>query len=177
MFIYACSFLHLSGIFSLKRLHECAFHYLFRGVLVAKIQTLACEFVNETLDQLLYDPAIEQLNLATKTGHLTVLLSSSPQFLVEPIAKRLGISQWKSTEYGIDDKKCYSHIAKLMLGEDKALYVKELDKTACKSSLNITAYSDSYYDLPFLLSAKRAVGVNPDRKLRAFCMKQKWPII
>ena len=171
----SCTLFHLSGLISLKTLHERAFRYLFKGVPAQQIQRWALKFLEETFDQLLYAPAIERLNLAKEAGHFIVILSSAPEFLVEPIAHRLNIMHWKATEYGLDKKACYSHLSKLMLGTDKASYINHL-KSQKKTSV-VTAYSDSYFDLPFLLSADVAIGVNPDRKLKAICKNRKWLII
>jgi phosphoserine phosphatase len=64
-----------------------------------------------------------------------------------------------------------------MQGEEKASCVKEVAERLCIAKEKITAYSDSFLDLPLLLAAGRPIAVNPDRKLRRFSEEQKWPIL
>lgn len=177
IFIFLCNFLYTIKVFSLKRLHRCAFYYLFKGAPVNSIEKWVTAFLDQHFDQMLYEPAIQKLKSAKQAGHLTIILSSSPKFLVEPIAKRLEVSLWGATEYAIDKNGCYSHIKKLMLGQDKACFIEGLHRDLELRVQSVTAYSDSYVDIPFLLSATQAVGVNPDRKLRAFCLLHDWSII
>jgi phosphoserine phosphatase len=40
-----------------------------------------------------------------------------------------------------------------------------------------TFYSDSINDLPLLCAVEKAVGVNPDSKLRHECISRGWEII
>lgn len=135
------------------------------------------EFLSQYFDDLIYQPAMEQLKRAQKEGHLTVILSSSPDFLVEPIAQRLGVNLWKSTQYAIDKDGLFCKIAELMLGEDKACFITSLQMQKGSLRQDVSAYSDSYLDLPFLLAAGTAIGVNPDRKLRAICHTKHWRVI
>jgi len=174
LFILGCRLRFCMGFISLEKLHVIAFYRLFFGLSESLVKRLAQEFLVLHFESLIYLPAFKKLREAQQIGHLTVLLSSSPDFLVEPIAQKLNISIWDSTRYKSDGSHQFSRISQIMLGDKKALFIKELRQ---RLQLHVCAYSDSHHDLPFLLAAESAVGVNPDRKLRAICKSSQWSII
>lgn len=105
-----------------------------------------------------------------------MILSSSPDLLVAPIAKRLGVNEWKATNYAVDEQHCFSHVAEVLQGEGKADYVTNLLKQYDLEKSALTAYSDSHLDLPFLQLAGKVVAVNPTKKLRKECLLNDWAI-
>lgn len=177
LFVFFCHALHVGGVISIAQLHKCAFRILFKGLSADNVARWVDNFLLEHFEENLYPPAFDKLREAQQNRHLTALLSSSPDFIVEPIAKRLGIPIWKATVYAVDKDRHFCHIAALMLGEEKGIALTKMQEQRGEYKQDITAYSDSYSDLPFLLAAGKAVGVNPDRKLRSFCRQNQWPII
>lgn len=165
------------GLLSTTKVHEIGFRFLFRGQSELLIRQQVEDFLDHNFDSYLYLPAIEKLRKAQANGHLTVLLSNSPAFIVEAIAKRLEVSLWQSTQYALDNERRFCNILHIMQGEDKAHFLNNLCQQYGLSKEDVTAYSDSYLDLPFLLQAGTSIGVNPDRKLRAVCKHNHWPII
>lgn len=176
-FIVGCSIRHKIGLLPLKNLHQSAFKRLFQGRSSLLVKQWAVDFLQENFESLLYIPAINQLKLAQERGHLTVILSSSPDFLVEPIAKRLNVSLWNATQYAVDKDQKFCQIKKLILGSDKAIILDQLSQQYEIPKQEIHAYSDSHLDLPFLMAAGKAFGVNPNRKLRSICRQNNWSII
>lgn len=176
-------FIHLShlryslGLLSLPNLHKQAFEFLFRGRPLPLIEKWVAEFLDAHFEQLIHAPVFDIMKKAQDAGEVVVILSSSPSFLVEPISKRLGVSFWQATQYAVDKDQCFCDIARLILGDDKAKFIADFLKQNKLSRQHVIAYSDSYVDLPFLLSAGTSVGVCPDRKLRAFCINNNWPVI
>jgi HAD superfamily hydrolase (TIGR01490 family) len=177
LFIFSCNLLHLMGVLSISKLHEVAFKRLFHGRSETTVKQWVQKFLSENLEKLFYLPALERLKNAQQEGHLTAILSSSPHFLVGPIASYLNVSLWRSTKYAVDKDRCFCQISFLMLGENKASFIKKLRQRYERDKGRITAYSDSHLDLPFLLAADVAVGVNPTRKLRSICLQNHWPVI
>lgn len=176
-FIIGCYVSCALGFLSIEALHQKAFKRLFKGRLSSTVKQWTEDFLEENFEKSLYLPAINELKSAQDRGHLTAILSCAPCFLVEPIAKRLNVPIWEGTEYGVDNDHKFSHIASLVLGCDKASILKDIGSQYNISKQKIHAYSDSHHDLPFLYAAGHACGVKPNRKLRAICQKNKWPII
>ncbi|KAF3361477.1 hypothetical protein PHSC3_001851 [Chlamydiales bacterium STE3] len=161
---------------SLSALHEKIFQAYFVGKSVHEMAGFVEDFLNKELNHFLYLPAFLEMQKAILNHEQVILLSSSPDFLVAPIAKRFGIS-YHATEYKNDDKNHFSSVANVLSGEVKAEIVKKLALDQSIATKNITAYSDSYLDLPFLKMAGRPVAVNPDRALLKVCQQNSWPIL
>jgi HAD superfamily phosphoserine phosphatase-like hydrolase len=158
-------------------LHHQVFNALFRGHCLSTFTEQVEPFLSENFEQMKKDKVIDHLNQARSSGHEILLLSNSPDFLVEPIARRLGISQWASTRYQIDQKGRFNEIACLMDGNEKA---RELLSRASKLNITpkqTTVYSDSYDDLPLLALSANPIAVDPDRKLRLISKQRNWKII
>lgn len=177
IFIFACNVRYQLGLLSIPNLHQAAFRKLFFGRYYPSIKKHVDEFLDDHFDRLIYQPAFQRLKQAKEEGHLTVILSSSPDFLVGPISERFGVDHWESSLYAVDKNQCFDHISQLMLGENKADYVSQLIELHGLAKNNVTAYSDSYQDLPFLLSAGNPVAVNPDKKLRLISIQNNWTIL
>jgi len=177
LFIIRSSIYYNLGFLSITALHQRAFERLFCGKSLPLVELWVSSFLDKHLEGLLYSPAIKALKEAQQAGHITAIISSSPLFIVEPIAIRLGLTFCQATQYAIDKDNRFCEIASLMLGEDKARFLINFMNQQKISKNKVIAYSDSFQDLPFLLAAGSAVAVNPDRKLRLFCLKNNWPII
>lgn len=162
---------------SLTDLHHKVFEHSLRGLPLAKLEENVGPFLNHYLLSGVYAPVFSELRLAQQLGHYTLILSSSPSFLVEKIAQQLGVSEWRATQYAVDNEKKLCNITSIMQGEDKAVCVQEIAGRLAVEKEQITAYSDSFLDLPFLLTAGTAIAVNPDRKLRRFSLQNKWSIL
>lgn len=169
--------LHKLGFLSISEMQHKIFQSFFLGQPFSAIEGLAQAFVGHAFDHIQYLPAVQRLRQAKQQGHYTVILSSSPSFLVRRFAERFGVDAWEATHFGLDASQRFSEIGQLMLSDDKANYVKGLAERYQITRNNITAYSDSHHDLTFLQAAGNAVGVNPDRKLRTFCLQNGWAML
>jgi HAD superfamily hydrolase (TIGR01490 family) len=162
---------------SLEDFHHKVFNKVLLGMPLDVLKKKVPGFLETFLFSSLYLPTLSALFAAQKRGGYTVILSNSPDFLVEPIAHFFQVDEWESTKYTVDKDKRLCKIAKLMEGRNKAAYLAELAGRFQISKENITAYSDSYHDLPFLLEAGCPVAVNPDRKLLKVARLRNWSVI
>jgi HAD superfamily hydrolase (TIGR01490 family) len=108
-------------------------------------------------------------------GDFCVLLSSSPQELVERVGRLLGMHRSIGTRAtladgrytgGIDDTLCYGP------GKVEALRLALGDADL----RDAFAYADSASDLALLRACGHPVAVNPDRTLRRVAHHEGWPI-
>ena len=191
---------------SIEALHHRTFAHLFQAKAVADIQQYVDQFLNESLETLLFPPVLGRLREAQDRGDCVVILSSSPDFLVREIARRLNVSLWGATTYKtISETPCETRetekieeteqpqkkerlngIAQVMEGEDKGaflrdlllkLYPQKLSPTSPFSLPKIIVYSDSHLDLSILKMADEAIGVRPDRYLKNICLQNGWEIL
>lgn len=162
---------------SLTELHEKTFKSVLKGMSIHLIASHVKDFVDQWLVSALYYPAYSELRRAQHLGHYTMILSNSPSFLVKAIAERLNVNDWRATEYEVDKDGKLCHIAHVLNGKDKAGQVRNIIRKLGLTKRNVIAYSDSFWDLPFLKSAGQAVVVNPDRKLEKISQEHNWPKI
>lgn len=161
----------------LIQFHKKIFRGVLKGLSVALLEEQIAFFVEENLKKILYKPAFYKLKEAKRLGHYTILISSSPNFLVKKIAEYLGMDAWFASKYVANRYGKLFRIEKVLLGEDKKRILKLLLKKFKLSALKSTAYSDSILDLPLLLFVGKAVAVRPDEKLLRVSKKYNWDII
>ncbi|MFC2049207.1 HAD family hydrolase [Chlamydiota bacterium] len=162
---------HLFLGLSFFDLHTLVFERSFQGCSVESLRPYIDEFLEERLDALWYPPAILRLKRMRERGFECMILSNSPRFFVEHVARKLEIERVFATEYLVDAAGKFERLTLLMDGECKKEAIIALggNKTV--------AFSDSHHDLPFLEAAHIAVTVNPNRLLKKEAYKRGWEIL
>lgn len=109
-------------------------------------------------------------------GDFVVVLSASPQELVEAVATRVGAHRAVGTRAGVvagrytgdlDGPFCY--------GAGKVQRV--LEDVGHDALRNAAGYADSASDVPILEACREPVAVNPDRRLRTIASRRGWPVV
>ena len=174
-----CSSLYLYHKYfglSLNQLQHRIFSAFFRGRQLSKIKLHVEEFLDKDFPALIYLPAYTALKTALSEKHQVTILSSSPDFLVEPIASYFGV-KWRATKYLDDGEGILAEIKYVLDGQAKAEIVRNRAECLNIEMRNIFAYSDSYLDLSFLQAAGCPIVVNPDKKLLKHARQNNWPIL
>jgi HAD superfamily hydrolase (TIGR01490 family) len=171
LYCVGCYGLHKVGQLSLHDVHK----KIFKSLFLNRSQDYFTEL--DTIDKMICSPAIQRLQDAQRQGHFTAILSSSPSFLVKLLAEHFGVCECLATEYKLDKEGRFISIEKVLDGEGKAQFLQNLSKRKTIPLEKIAAYTDSFLDLPLLMQVGKAVGVNPDNKLHAICVKKGWEII
>lgn len=108
-------------------------------------------------------------------GHMTMLVSASPQEVVADVAARLGIDAARGTVLEVEDGTLTGRLeGPVCSGVAK---VEALAALGPAKGAQLTAYADSATDLPLLESVHRPVAVNPDSRLRSTAVSRGWPIL
>jgi len=161
----------------LQELHRKVFRRFLQGQSLQRIEAEVESFLEADFYRYLYIPAFARLRRAQHEGHHTVIISNSPSFLVEPIARYLGVPEWYSSEYLTDEKGALKEVGSILLGDGKATYLHKIIRKLKTKREKVTAYSDSMIDLPFLYAAGKAIVVNPSGKMRKISEEQDWEVI
>jgi phosphoserine phosphatase len=103
-----------------------------------------------------------------------VLLSSSPDFLVELVARALGGLEYQATEYLCTSKGLFSSVGTVMSGGQKAATAEEYRK---KGMGYIFAFTDSLQDRPLLEVVDEVVAVFPQKDLQKMAIKRGWRVV
>ena len=158
-------------------LHEKVFERFLKGAPLSLVQEEVTQFLKKDFYRFLYYPTFERLRRAQHQGHHTVILSNGPSFIVGPIAEYLEVSEWRSSHYAVNNKGNFEAVESILLGEGKAHCIDQMTKEFKITPQQVTAYSDSDLDLPFLQSAGIPVAANPNTKLLKVSKKNSWEII
>lgn len=164
-------FRYKRGLLDLRGLHEAVFSLFLKGRFHSLFADAVPSFLDRFLNSLIYRPVFDRFVEAKQKGHSTFLLSSSPDFLVGAIARRLGFDVWRGTEYEVDNEGKLCQILSLIEGAKKL----ELAKNA--RAEKTIAYSDSEDDLPLLEWAQKAVIVQPTVRLKRLAEERNWEVL
>jgi len=160
-----------------RLLNQVLFESL-KGVSADRLFELGEEYCDRVLVKHLYPRAIEMIEANREVGLEPVLVTGSPDFIVEPLCRVLKITTFAANRLVVARGRATGRLAEPIMAADEkadwcATFAQEhsLDLAAC------WGYADSYYDLPFLAAVGHPVAVNPDRRLRSAAMSRQWPIM
>jgi HAD superfamily hydrolase (TIGR01490 family) len=143
-----------------------------------EVRTMVAETINEVVEPLIYDEALQLIDHHLSEGDEVWLVSMAPQEIVEPFADLLGITGAISSKAEIDENgKFTGKMVFFAQGENKALAVRELCEQRGIDLADCFAYSDSETDVPMLQEVGHAYAVNPDRQLAKVAHDRAWPIL
>ena len=168
---------HLYFGTSMTQVHGKAFDCCFVGRSRLWLEQHVQDFLRERLSQLTYSPAAQKLSERQVRGDVVAIFSSSPDFLVKPIAAYFGVEHWRASHYPFSLAGHLEQRPIVFHGADKAQELRVLATRLGIAIEETIAYSDSSWDLPFLKSAGQAVAVRPDRRLRTICLQSGWEVL
>ena len=112
----------------------------------------------------IYPYFFEEIKENRKDADLLILISASPNFLLEPIYKKLGFDILISTKYSN-----FTLIGKNCKKNEKLKRLNEL------GSFDVLCfYSDSLSDLPLFNIAKKKISINKGNKVLGLPKKNGW---
>lgn len=139
------------------------------------VEELVREIVDEVVSPLAYAEALALIDEHKRVGRKVVIISSSPEEIVKPLARYLGVDHVIATRARIDDEGRYTgEMEFYAYAEGKAEAIRELAATEGLSLPDSFAYSDSVTDLPMLESVGHPVVVNPDKELAQEAEERDW---
>ena len=144
-------------------------------------QRHVAEIVRETLEAtiqpIIYAEALELIREHSAAGRRTVIISSSPFEVVQPLGEYLGVDDVIATRAQIDaDGRYTGELEFYAYGEAKAVAIREKAEADGIDLSASYAYSDSVTDLPMLESVGHPVAVNPDRDLEREAKERDWEV-
>jgi len=150
---------------------------LTKGWEAAQIRTLVRETVDEVVAPLVFAEALAIMDDHRRNGLRVVIISASPEEVVMPLARYLGVDHVIATRSTIDAEGRYTgDMDFYAYGPGKADAINDL---ADKWDLDLSAcyaYSDSATDIPMMEVVGHPVAVNPDKELREIAEEKGWPI-
>jgi HAD superfamily hydrolase (TIGR01490 family) len=110
-------------------------------------------------------------------GHVVAILSSSTPYVVEPLARHLGIEHALCTRMNIADG-CFdgTHKKPACYGAGKVHWAEQFAREQDVDLARSFFYTDSYTDLPMLERVGVARVVNPDTRLKRHARRVGWQV-
>jgi HAD superfamily hydrolase (TIGR01490 family) len=143
----------------------------------AEIEALVTETVDEVVTPLVYAEALAIIEEHRGKGRRVVVISASPEEIVRPLCRYLGIDDVIATKAAVDEEGRYTGELELYAyGPGKAEAMREMAEREGIDLEASYAYSDSITDLPMLETVGHPVVVNPDSELAAVAAERGWPI-
>lgn len=143
-----------------------------------RIRTLVRETLTEVIEPIVYAEAVERIRFHQSQGDLVFIVSASPEEIVEPMARFLGVDDHIATQPDLDAHGRYTgEVAYYAYGPAKAEAMAEIADDLGIDLADCHAYSDSVTDIPMLAAVGHAHAVNPDRELRRAATQRGWEIL
>ena len=148
---------------------------LTKGWNADRVQRLVRETLQEIIDPLIYQEALDLFEEHRRAGRDLYLVSSSGEEVVKPLAEYLGVPHVIATRPGIDEDGNYDGTLDFYCyGENKAVAIREEAEARGIDLSASFAYSDSVTDIPMLSAVGHPVAVNPDKELRRYAAENEW---
>jgi HAD superfamily hydrolase (TIGR01490 family) len=141
-----------------------------------RVRQVVTEVLEEVISPLIYAEALERIHDHRAAGRLVCMVSSSPQEIVEPMARMLHVDRYIATRPEILDGKYTGELDFYAYGPHKAAAIQALADDLGLDLGSSFAYSDSATDLPMLEVVGNPVAVNPDKSLRQIAIDRDWTI-
>ena len=148
------------------------------GLPCADVEALVSGWVSRSAPRWWFAPCVERLRRHQAAGDRVVLLSGTPQFLADALARELGAGRAIGTLCAAEAGRFLARPPlRHPFGAGKLQLVRALCAELQVPATDLVAYGDSVHDLPMLHFAGRAVAVRPDAGLRAAAGAAGWEII
>jgi HAD superfamily hydrolase (TIGR01490 family) len=142
----------------------------------AQVEELVQDVLIDVIDPYVYQEAIDLMALHRSERRRIYIVSSSPEEVVRPLARHLGVAGVLATRAEVEDGKYTGELAFYCYGEGKGQAVRDLAARVGIDLEGSYAYTDSITDLPMLEAVGHPVAVNPDKELRKEAETRGWDI-
>lgn len=148
------------------------------GLSVTEITAIAVAFVREDIEPRLRIGVLARLERHRQRGDPAVLITGAPDFVVAPLAARLGFDAWRATRFAVRDG-CFRAVPPRdhPFAEGKLRHANEICARFGTRLDDCTAYGDSLHDLPLLTRVAHPVAVAPDAGLAKTARAAGWEIL
>lgn len=175
-FLLKCGYYLLLDRIDRGRLNV-VFYRNYAGLPAAEIKARAEACERAVVGSRWYEDAGACVSEHRAAGHDVVLVTGSLDFIVSPLARRVGAAGVLSAKL-IEVDGCFTGEldGAALGGEQKSRLMREY---AARTGVDLAichAYGDSFADVPMLEAVGFAHAVNPDAKLSALAARRGWPV-
>jgi HAD superfamily hydrolase (TIGR01490 family) len=143
----------------------------------AEIGQIVRETLVDVVEPIVYEEALELIREHRSAGRKVFIVSASPEEIVVPLARYLGVDEVLATRAELDDHGRYTGRTELYCyGPTKVVAMQAAAERDGIDLAHSYAYSDSGSDRPMLEAVGHAVAVNPDRDLLKAARANGWEV-
>ncbi len=150
---------------------------LCRGWRVDQVRQIVTETLHELIYPYVYAEAAALIHEHRAAGRDIVVVSTSGEEMVRPIAEQLGVTDVIATRMVVEDGRYTGEVAYYAAGPTKAEAARKLAADRGYDLSSSYAYSDSISDVPLLETVGHPTAVNPDRALRRIAAERGWQVL
>ena len=151
---------------------------LTKGWNKVEIEQLVSEALEEVVSPLVYAEALFLIDDHIRAGREVYIVSASPEEVVRPLARYIGVDNVIATKARVDENGLYTGEVELYAyGPEKVVAVKQVAERDGISLEGSYAYSDSATDIPLLELVGHPYAVNPEKELRETAEERDWPML
>lgn len=146
----------------------------------AEIEQLSQSFFSLQGHGLIPGKSISLVNCHKRLGHLTILITGSPEILVRPLLAQCGLhfDHLYATRLKVTGDRYSGDIeGNHYYGIEKERLVRKLESELGFSLRNSFCYADSESDIPMMSLFGNPIAVNPDKALRKKSLRSDWQIL
>jgi HAD superfamily hydrolase (TIGR01490 family) len=148
---------------------------LTKGWDQARVRSIVEEALEAVVEPIIYAEALDLMARHRAEGRLIVIVSASPEEIVLPLARYLGVDEAIASRASVDEAGRYTgEMAFDAFGPAK---VDAMHDLAARLHIDLAAsyaYSDSATDIPMLEAVGHPVAVNADRELARAASESGW---
>ncbi len=154
-----------------------AFYHRYRGMDASHLRALAQRLLDEEMRPRLYSDAVARIEGHRARGERVVFVTGSLDFIVEPLARMLGVDDVIAARMSEVDGRLTGKLTGAPIGdEEKMRMVLAFAQTHQVDLGESFAYGDSSADLPMLRCVGHPVVVNPGGKLKRLAEGNGWEV-
>lgn len=150
---------------------------LCRGWRVDQVSQIVGETLAELINPYVYAEAAALIEEHRGAGRDVVVVSTSGEEMVRPIAALLGVDDVIATRMVVADGRYTGEVEYYAAGPTKADAARRLARERGYDLAACYAYSDSVSDVPLLECVGHPTAVNPDRAMRRVAAERGWPVL
>ncbi|MCG5055609.1 MAG: HAD-IB family hydrolase [Myxococcales bacterium] len=150
---------------------------MLRGQREDEFAEMCQRWVEDTVLPRLLPEGLRRVEDHRAGGRFLAILSTSPAYVVKPVARSLGMDAVGATELEVEKGLFTGRLlGPACYGAGKIHWAESLGSRFALNLEESWFYTDSYTDLPMLERVKNRIVVNPDPRLRRAARLRGWPI-
>lgn len=149
----------------------------FRGEREADLAREALDWFEACVACTVYPEAARLIQEHQAAGHVVAIVTGATRFVVEPLARRLGVDHFLYTRLEVEGGAFTGRVIEpICFEEGKIYWLQQFIEAHGIDLARSFFYTDSITDLPLLDLVGHPVVVNPDPFLYREAVRRSWPV-